>query len=88
MISSFLYAVSSIFTYNNILTSFSSTGISPLEPSNHLNSQFAMIDANTTINSGAEVLNDLDGPLRLFREEQGRDLTDRDLQLFELELRN
>lgn len=88
MISSFLDAVSSSCTYSNVLTSFSSTGLSPLDPSLPLSSQFAMLDVNASTNSGAEILNDLDGLAKLFKEEQGRDLTDNDLILSMNDLKN
>lgn len=88
MISSFIDAVSSSCTYTNVLTSFASTGLAPLDPSIPLNSQFAMIDSNATTNNGVEVINDLEGLAKLFKEEQGRDLTDIDLQLSLQELKN
>lgn len=88
MISSFLDAVSSSCTYTNVLASFASTGLSPLDPSLPLNSQFAMLDVNATTNSGAEILNDLEGLNKLFKEENGRDLTDNDLRLTLNELKN
>lgn len=58
---------------------FASTGLFPLDPSIPLNSQFAVIDANATTNNVVEVINDLDGLIKLFKEEQGRDLMDIDL---------
>lgn len=68
MISSFIEVFSSSCTYTNALASFASTSLFPLNPSTPLNSQFAMIDANTTTNSGAEVINDLDRLVKLFKE--------------------